>query len=89
MEKEESVLENEVMKVWGKVWERTEQEPERKRKGRKETAYILNYTFEEALHFNHLAAYAVYYEVLECALWCGENCFMSSSELDTYHVVTL
>ena len=51
-------------------------------------AYILNYTFEEALHFYHLAAYAVYYEVLECVLWCGENCFMSSSELDTYHVVT-
>lgn len=49
-------------------------------------AYILNYTLEEALHFYHLAAYAVYYEVLECVLWCGENCFMSSYEIDIDHI---
>lgn len=38
--KEAAVLESEVTKVWGKVWERSEQEPERRTKIREKVDCI-------------------------------------------------
>lgn len=70
--KEELVLENEVMKVWGKVWERSEQEPEGRRKIREKGDSIYFKLFK---HLKKLHIFTIWQHmqfIMKCwNVFCG------------------